>query len=193
MGSSSEWFVLAGDFDLPPDSEILSPLLGRIPRCVLRGRPGIWLHRMAAGKLDIVRHPDPPRIDGGRLAVPSLLGGAGRGLRPSSPAGRPLARGDAKWQTLARSASEGSHRRVGQGRASFWWGCEADQSWSSTLWPSRPSCRDRSPTRTSVCLTHPTFGEKCGRPASRHRPALERKFQGSIDAVLPTDELSYLP
>ena len=50
-----------------------------------------------------------------------------------------------------------SRRRVGQGRAKFWWGCETNQSWFSTLWPSKPGCRDRSPTRIPVCLTHPTF------------------------------------
>ena len=33
---------------------------------------------------------------------------------------------------------------------------QTDQSWFSALWPGGPSCRDRSPTRTSVCLTHPT-------------------------------------
>ena len=39
---------------------------------------------------------------------------------------------------------------------------QTDQSWFRVWRPSKPSCRDRSPTRISVCLTHPTFCEKCG-------------------------------
>ena len=54
---------------------------------------------------------------------------------------------------LARIA----HGRVGRGRASSWWGCETDQPCINVLSHSKPSCRDRSPTRTSVCLTHPTI------------------------------------
>jgi hypothetical protein len=45
---------------------------------------------------------------------------------------------------------------VGQGRASFWWGCANRSTVIRRFKVSKASCRDRSPTRTSVCLTHPT-------------------------------------
>ena len=48
---------------------------------------------------------DRPRFDGGRLAVPSLLGGTGRGLRPSPPPGRTLAGGHRRGRNTDRAAT----------------------------------------------------------------------------------------
>ena len=47
--------------------------------------------RNGRGSQSLLRHQDRSRSDGLRLALPPLLGRAGRGLRPSSPAGRTLA------------------------------------------------------------------------------------------------------
>ena len=59
--------------------------------------------------------------------------------------------------------------------AQFWWGCANRSTVIRPLQVSKASCRDRSPTRTSVCLTHPTpitlHGAHCSRLAEKRRQA----------------------
>jgi hypothetical protein len=57
---------------------------------------------------------------------------------------------------LTHPTRSNSSRRVGQGRESCWWGCANQSTVIRPLIVSKTSCRDRSPTRTAVCLTHPT-------------------------------------
>ena len=69
----------------------LSPVLVRVS--AMRSPRPAWdsAIRNGRGCAAAFRHQNRPRLDGARLAVPPLLGWAGRGLRPSSPAGRTLA------------------------------------------------------------------------------------------------------
>ena len=104
--------VLAGDFNMPVDSAIYRRYWAEFPRCVLRCRPGIRLYGMAADAQAILRRKNRPRLDGARLAVPPLLGRAGRGLRPSSPAGRTLAPSGGVTRNDNRS-SRAERRKIG--------------------------------------------------------------------------------